>query len=161
VKRLQSRSQGDAESGCVSVWFFTFSTNNIPHHIIMSYHITLHHTSFASLKRCGETKESCSFEKVGRIMKDNTIAQDMPSVDIFSHIKLIFISSDIRIIFFFVKHEKKGMCFFANSSKTVRTKVSCITKKYITLIYIQKLDVWFLQKMKTIYKHYTLKYTKI
>jgi hypothetical protein len=34
-------------------------------------------------------------------------------------------------------------------------KVSCITKKYIILIYIQKLDVWFLQKMEAIYKHYT------
>jgi hypothetical protein len=85
----------------------------------------------------------------------------MPSADIFSHMKLFFVSSDIRRIFFFVKHEKKGRCFFANTSKTVRTKVSCITKKYITLIYIQKLDVWFLQKTKAIYKHYTLKYTKI
>jgi hypothetical protein len=43
----------------------------------------------------------------------------------------------------------------------VRTKISCITKKYITLIYIQKLDVCFLQKTKAIYKHYTFKYTKI
>jgi hypothetical protein len=100
-------------------------------------------------------------EKVDRIMKGNTIAQDMPSADIFSHMKLIFVSSDIRRIFFFVKHKKKGRCFFANSSKTVHTKVSCITKKYITLIYMQKLDVWFLQNTKAIYKYYTLKYTKI
>jgi hypothetical protein len=77
---------------------------------------------------------------------------------IFSHKKLIFVSSDIRRIFFFVKHEKKGRCFFANNSKMVRMKVSCITKKYITLIYIQKLDVWFLQKMEAIYKHYTQVY---
>jgi hypothetical protein len=74
-------------------------------------------------------------------MKENTIAQDMPPTDIFSHIKLIFVNSDISRIFFFVKHEKGGKVFFANSSKTGRTKVSCITKKYITLIYIQKLDV--------------------
>ena len=51
--------------------------------------------------------------------------------------------------------------FFANSSKMLLTKVSCIAKKYITLIYIQKLDVCFLQKTKAIHKHYTLKYTKI
>jgi hypothetical protein len=44
------------------------------------------------------------------------------------------------------------MCFFANNSKTVCTMVSCITKKYITLTYIQKHDVWFLQKTKAIYK---------
>jgi hypothetical protein len=86
-------------------------------------------------------------------MKEHTIAQDMPSADIFSHMSLIYISSDIRRIFFFMKHEKKGMCFFASSSKMVRTKVSCITNKYITLTYIQKLDVWFLQKTKEIYKH--------
>jgi hypothetical protein len=94
-------------------------------------------------------------------MKGNTIAQDMPSADIFSYIKLIFVSSDIRRIFFFAKHEKKGRCVFANNSKMVRMKVSCITKKYITLIYIRKLDVWFSQKTKAIYKHYTLKNTKI
>jgi hypothetical protein len=93
-------------------------------------------------------------------MKGNTITQDMPLTDIFSYMKLIFVSSDIRRIFFCAKHEKKR-CFFVNSSKIVRTKVSCITKKYITLIYIQKLDVWFSQKTKAIYKHYTLKNTKI
>jgi hypothetical protein len=38
--------------------------------------------------------------------------------------------------FFFVKHEKKGRCFFAEGSKTVFTQISCITKKHITLIYI-------------------------
>jgi hypothetical protein len=43
--------------------------------------------------------------------------QDMPSIDIFSYMKLIFVSSDIRRIFLFMKHEKKGRCFFANSSK--------------------------------------------
>jgi catabolite regulation protein CreA len=95
----------------------------------------IHH--FASLKRCGETNKNCSFRKVGQITIENTIAQDMSSADIFSHRKLIFVSSDIRRIFFFVKHEKKGRCFFVNSSKMVRTKVSCITKKYITLIYIK------------------------
>jgi hypothetical protein len=81
----------------------------------------------------------------------------MPSADIFLHRKRIFVGSDVRRILFFVKHEKKGRCFFANSSKTVCTKVSCITKKYITLTNIQKLDVWFLQKTKAIYKLYTLK----
>jgi hypothetical protein len=132
VKRLQSRSQGDAKSVCVSVWFLTFGTNNIPHHIIISYCIASHIHHFASPKRCGETKESCSFERIDRIMKGNIIAQDMPSADISSYTKLIFVSNGIRIIFFFTKHEKKGMCFFANSSKTVCSKISCITKKYIT-----------------------------
>jgi hypothetical protein len=37
--------------------------------------------------------------------------------------------------FFFTKHEKKEMCFFAEGSKMVCTQISCIAKKYITLIY--------------------------
>jgi hypothetical protein len=36
---------------------------------------------------------------------------------------------------FFTKHEKKGRCFFAEGSKMVWTQISCIAKKYITLIY--------------------------
>jgi hypothetical protein len=39
VKRLQTRSQGDAESECVFVWVFTFGTNNISHHTIILYRI--------------------------------------------------------------------------------------------------------------------------
>jgi hypothetical protein len=35
-------------------------------------------------------------------------------------------------IFIFMKREKKGRCFFACGSKTVRAKVSRSTKKYIT-----------------------------
>jgi hypothetical protein len=81
-------------------------------------------------------------------MKQHTIAQDMPPTDKFLHRKRIFVGSDIRKFFFFVKHDKKGWCFFANSSKTVCTKVSCITKKYITSIHIQILDVWLLQETK-------------
>jgi hypothetical protein len=50
-------------------------------------------------------------------MKGHTIAQDMPSTDIFSHMKLIFVSSDIRRIFFFVKHEKEGKVFFRQQLK--------------------------------------------
>jgi hypothetical protein len=50
-------------------------------------------------------------------MKEHTIAQDMPSADIFLHMSRIFVSSDIRRIFFFMKHEKKERCFFASGSK--------------------------------------------
>jgi hypothetical protein len=45
---------------------------------------------------------------------------------------------------FFLKHEKKGRCFFAAGSKTVCTKVSSITKKYITSAYMQVVDNCFL-----------------
>jgi hypothetical protein len=38
--------------------------------------------------------------------------------------------------FFFTKHEKKGRCFFVEGSKMVCAQISCIAKKYITLIYM-------------------------
>jgi hypothetical protein len=72
----------------------------------------------------------------------------MPSADIIFHTKKIFINYNIiqqlwhrRGDSFFTKHEKKGRCFFAEGSKMVRTQISCIAKKYITLIYIQMFDV--------------------
>jgi hypothetical protein len=52
-------------------------------------------------------------------MKGNTIAQDMPSTDISSYTKLIFVSIDIMRIFFFTKHEKKGRRFFRQQLKNV------------------------------------------
>jgi len=48
--------------------------------------------------------------------------------------------------FFFMKREKKERCFFACGSKTVRTKVSRLTKKYITSLNIQIIGNCFLQK---------------
>jgi hypothetical protein len=37
-------------------------------------------------------------------------------------------SAKRRGVYFFMECEKKGSCFFASGSKTVCTKVSCITK---------------------------------
>jgi hypothetical protein len=102
---------------CICVVFLP--SVQITFHIIPSCHIAYHRMihHFVSLKSCGETKKSCFFEKVGRVMKEHTKAQDMPSADIFSHKGLIFVSSGIRRIFFFAKHEKKGRCFFVSGSK--------------------------------------------
>jgi hypothetical protein len=38
---------------------------------------------------------------------------------------------------FFMKREKKGRCFSPTAQKTVRTKISCLTKKYIRSSNIQ------------------------
>jgi hypothetical protein len=59
---------------------------------------------------------------------------------------------------FFLKRENKGRCFFAVGSKTVSTKVSHITKKYITSTYMQVVDNCFLQKLKL--RTRTLNYQK-
>jgi hypothetical protein len=76
-------------------------------------------------------------------MEKNVTVQDVPSADILYYMKPTFVNSGIRKILFFAKHEKKGRCFFTKGSKTVRTKISCIAKRYITLMYIQILDVCF------------------
>jgi hypothetical protein len=51
--------------------------------------------------------------------------------------------------------------FFASGSKTVCTKVSHVTKKYITLIYMQIVDNCFFTKTKATYKDTTLKYAQL
>jgi hypothetical protein len=132
------------------------------HHFASYHHIISH--SIASYiilhqQKTVENKGKCSFENIRWSMKECVVAQSMPSADIFLHRRGIFISSitiqqlwkniqycnDRRGIFFFVKHQKKEMCFFAIGSKTVCTEVSCITKKYITSIYIQIVYKCFLQ----------------
>jgi hypothetical protein len=60
--------------------------------------------------------------------------------------KTFKVASAKKGISFFMKREKKGRCFFACGSKTVRTKVSCLTKKYITSLNIQIVDNCLLQK---------------
>jgi hypothetical protein len=76
-------------------------------------------------------------------MEKNVTTQDVPSTDILYYMKLTFVNNGIRKILFFAKHEKKERCFFAQDSKTVRTEISCIAKRYLTLMYIQILDVCF------------------
>jgi hypothetical protein len=62
------------------------------------------------------------------------------SADITYYTKPTFVATGIRKILF-AKHEKKEMCSFAEGSKMLCTQISCITKKYITLVYIQIFDV--------------------
>jgi hypothetical protein len=104
------------------------------HHFASYHHIILHSiTSYIILhqQKTVEKKENCSFKNTCRIMKECAVAQDMPSADIFVHRRGIFVSSittqqpwhntqyriDRRGIFFFVKHEKKGRCFFRQRLK--------------------------------------------
>jgi hypothetical protein len=79
-------------------------------------------------------------------MEQRAETQSIPSADEIVHTKEIFVDNDIiqkhrRGDLFFTKHEKEGMCFFAEGSKMVCTQISCITKKHITLIYIKIFDV--------------------
>jgi hypothetical protein len=54
-------------------------------------------------------------------MKECVVSQHMLSADILYYTKLAFVNSGIRKVLSFAKHEKKGRCFFAEGSKTVRT----------------------------------------
>jgi hypothetical protein len=51
---------------------------------------------------------------------------------------------------FFMKREKKGKCFSPTAQKTVCTKISRLTKKYITSLNIQIVGKCFLQKKNCI-----------
>jgi hypothetical protein len=50
-------------------------------------------------------------------MKECDVAQHMSSVEILYYTKLTFVNSGIGEILFFVKHEKKGRCFFCQRLK--------------------------------------------
>jgi hypothetical protein len=56
-------------------------------------------------------------------------------------------------IFFFVKHKKKGMCFFTSGSKNGTYKGFMHHKEIYYINTHTILDVWFLQETKVIYKH--------
>jgi hypothetical protein len=53
---------------------------------------------------------------------------------------------------FFMKREKRKGVFSPTAQKTVRTKISRLTKKYITSLNIQMVDKCFLQKQNCIQK---------
>jgi hypothetical protein len=116
------------------------------HHIILhniASFIILHH------RKQWEKKENCSF-------KDTTLGRVVFIRGLYLWQRYSYATSTTRpskllqqrrrISFFFMKREKKGRCFFTCSSKMVRSKISWLTKKYITSLTIQIVDNCFLQK---------------
>jgi hypothetical protein len=82
----------------------------ILYHVIISFCITLHHTSY----RINGTK--IGYEaKLWQILcqNENVLRHEV------NFGKYSFIRFAIEGASFFTKHEKKGMCFFAEGSKTV------------------------------------------
>ena len=142
------------------MWVFNFDINIIMHHTIISYHIASHHTSFCISKKPWKRREIAPSKNICRITKECAIAQHIPSADILNYTRPTFVNSGVRKTLF-VKHEKKGRCFFAKGSKMVRTQISCVIKRYITLMYIQVLGVCFVYMAATIHKHYMSQHTRI
>jgi hypothetical protein len=53
-------------------------------------------------------------------------------------------AKEVGFLSLFMKREKMGRCFSPTSPKTVSTKISRLTKKYITSLNIQIVDKCFL-----------------
>jgi hypothetical protein len=121
-------------------------------HHIASWHRIIHH--FALIHTL-ENKENSPFsfgKKLMRIAFDNGILMQRLRQELHTRFG--------KERGFLSKREKKERCFFAAGSKTVCTKVSRITKKYITSIYIQIVHKCFLQNQEPCtrtlnYKKYT------
>jgi hypothetical protein len=134
------------------------------HHSITLYCImTSHHTSFCIDKRSEKTKKippSASAKIHERVLK-----RHCPCLWQYCHTKFTLSTMVfLRNIYgknhtktvasakkgdFFLKHEKKGRCFFATDSKVVCTKVPRFTKKYITSTYMQIIYKCFLQNQES------------
>jgi hypothetical protein len=111
----------------VSARVCVFGIAIILHHVIISFHITLHQTSY----RINDTK--IGYEaKLQQILcqNENVLRHEV------NFGKYSFITVAIEGASFFTKHEKKERCFFAEGSKTVCVQISRIVKKYITKIYM-------------------------
>jgi hypothetical protein len=92
----------------VGAWVCVLGILIILHHIIISFRITLHHTSYSidGIK----IEYEANFQQMLRQSK-NVLRHEV------SFGKYSFIRPAIEGISFFMKHEKKGRCFFAEGSK--------------------------------------------
>jgi hypothetical protein len=94
----------------VGAWVCVFGILIILHHIIISFHITLHYTSYC----IDNTKIECEANLRQMLRQNENMLRKEVSFGKYSFIRLA-----IEGISFFTKHEKKGRCFFAEASKTV------------------------------------------
>jgi hypothetical protein len=107
------------QCGCV------FGIFIILHHIITSFRITSHHSSY----RINNTRVEYVVDLRRMLRKNKNVLRHEVSFGEYSFISLVtkrrdpFLQSmDIftkHEFVFFTKHEKKGRCFFAEGSKTV------------------------------------------
>jgi hypothetical protein len=111
----------------VGTWVCVFDILIILHHIITSFRITLHHTSYC-IDGIRIEYEANLWQMLRQ--NENVLRHEV------SFGKYSFIILAIEGISFFTKHEKKGRCFWPKAKKRYVCKVSRIVKKYITVIYM-------------------------
>jgi hypothetical protein len=90
---------------CVCVCVFDITI--IFHHIIASFRITLHHTSYRINDKILDTKQIFG----NTLLKENVLSHEA------NFGKHNFIRLAIEGASFFTKHEKKGRCVFVEGSK--------------------------------------------
>jgi hypothetical protein len=97
---------------CIPVWacVCVFGILIILHHIITSFRIILHHTSYC----IGGTRIEYEANLRQMLRQNENVLRHDVSFGKYGSIRLA-----IEGISFFTKHEKKGRCFFAEGSKTV------------------------------------------
>jgi hypothetical protein len=109
----------------VGVWVCVFGILIILHHIIALFCITSHHTSYC----INETRIEYEADLRQMLRQNENVLRHEVSFEKYSFISFVT-RRDLSLrnmviflyeawIFFFTKHEKKGMCFFAEGSKTV------------------------------------------
>jgi hypothetical protein len=108
------------QSLCVPVWACVFSIFIILHHIITSFRITSHHTSY----RINDTRieyEADLRQMLHQKRKEGRCFGKYNFISLVTRRDLSLQSKDIFLyeawIFFFTKHEKKGRCFFRRRLK--------------------------------------------
>jgi hypothetical protein len=111
----------------VSARVCVFGIAIILHHVIISFHITLHQTSY----RINDTKIGYEAKLQQILCQNENVLRHEVNFGKYSFIRLAIEGAS-----FFTKHEKKERCFFAEGSKTVCVQISRIVKKYITKIYM-------------------------
>jgi hypothetical protein len=109
----------------VGVWVCVFGILIILHHIITSFSITSHHTSYCINDTRIEYEADLrqTFRQNKKVLKHEVSFRKYSFISLVTRRDLSLQSMDIFLyeawIFFFMKHEKKGRCFFAEGSKTV------------------------------------------
>jgi hypothetical protein len=146
--------------GVYSCGFF-FGINIISHHIIISHRIPSY-IIFASARNHGEEgkfllqkyisdhEKNVLYHKIClRQIYFYTGKGSSSAVLLHNNCGLIYsIGPTEGESFSSRRMKRREGVFFASGSKTVCTKVSCITKKYIILIHMQIVDTRFLQRDK-------------
>jgi hypothetical protein len=94
----------------VGAWVCVFGILIILHHIITSFRITLHHTSYC----IDDTRIEYEANLQQMLRQNENLLRHEVSFGKYSFIRLT-----IDGISFFTKHEKKGRCFFAEGSQMV------------------------------------------